>query len=202
MTLKIIVEKLARSPKKFITSDELKEDCSKLSLDYYTLIRYLIRNKHLARIFKGIFYVYSLEEKKLGKLEMNFYSLMAEAMKLKGVKSWYFGLETALKLNNITHEYFSVEYIINDKIFRSKPIKIMGKKVKFYKLVPKMLKEGIIRKGIPHSDPEKTALDLFYLKHYDISNFNELAESLDRSKLDKYSKIYDKRTINAAECLK
>jgi len=202
MTLKILVEKLARSSKKFTTDSEIKEDCKKLSISYYTAIRYLISNKHLARVFKGIFYIYSLEERKLGKSEMNLYKILAEAIKLKGIKKWYLGLETSLKLNNLTHEYFTIEFVLNDKIFRAKPITIMGKKVKFYKISPKLMNQGIFFKNYPFSNPEKTALDLFYLRHYDFSNFEELAEKLNKKKLKEYSKNYDKRTIKAVESLK
>jgi hypothetical protein len=70
MTLKLIVEKLAIDNKKFILSNEIKDYCRKLSLDYLPTIKYLIRNKYLARVFRGIFYVYSIEERKLGKSEM------------------------------------------------------------------------------------------------------------------------------------
>jgi len=202
MTLKILVEKLARSSKKFTTDSEIKEDCKKLSISYYTAIRYLISNKHLARVFKGIFYIYSLEERKLGKSEMNLYKILAEAIKLKGIKKWYLGLETSLKLNNLTHEYFTIEFVLNDKIFRAKPITIMGKKVKFYKISPKLMNQGIFFKNYPFSNPEKTALDLFYLRHYDFSNFEALAEKLNKKKLKEYSKNYDKRTIKAVESLK
>ena len=76
MSLKLIVEKLIRGNKKFITSKDIKEDCKKLSLDYYVTIRYLTHYKYLARIFKGIFYVYSIEERKLGKSEMAFYEIL------------------------------------------------------------------------------------------------------------------------------
>ena len=138
MTLKLIVEKLARDNKKFILAEEIKDYCRKLSLKYIPTIKYLIRNKYIARIFRGIFYVYSIEDRKLGKSEMNSYEILKEALKLKGVKNWYFGLETGLKFNNLTNEYFTIDYILNDKIFRAKPIIIMGRKIKFYKLSSKM----------------------------------------------------------------
>jgi len=60
MTLKIITGKLARRNNKFITRDELKDDCEKLELDYYKTIRYLISNKYIETIFRGIFYYYEL----------------------------------------------------------------------------------------------------------------------------------------------
>lgn len=202
MTLKLIVEKLARDNKKFILSDEIKDYCRKLSLEYLPTIKYLLRNKYIARIFRGIFYVYSIEERKLGKSEANFWVILKEALKIKGVKNWYFGLETGLKFNNLTHEYFTMEYIINDKIFRANPIIIMGRKVKFYKLSPKMFLFGIIEKDINYSEPEKTLLDLLYLRHYTKEEFEEIAEELSKRKLLKYSKNYNKRVVNIVKELK
>ena len=199
---KILSEKLARTNKKLITSSEIKKDCEKLSVSYDPVIKYLLRNKYLERIFRGIFYVYSVEERKLGKSEMNFYEILSEALRIKGVKNWYFGLETALKFNNMTHEYFTIIYIVNDTIFRAKPIKIKGHKVKFHKTLNKMFEFGINKKPYPHSNPEKTALDLYYFKHYDINNFKEITEKLSKTKLKKYSKYYNKRIISAINEIK
>ena len=202
MTLKLIVEKLARNNKKFILSNEIKDYCIKLSLDYLPTIKYLLRNKYLARLFRGIFYIYSIEERKLGKSEMNYFEILKEALKIKGVKNWYFGLETGLKFNNLTHEYFTIDYVINDKIFRAKPIIIMGRKVKFYRLSRKMFVFGIIKNSINYSDSEKTLLDLLYLKHYTKEEFEEIAEELSKIKLLKYVKNYNKRAINIVKELK
>ena len=202
MTLKLIVEKLARDNKKFILADEIKDYCRKLSLDYLPTIKYLLRNKYVARVFRGIFYVYSIEERKLGKSEMNSFMILKEALKIKGVKNWYFGLETGLKFNNLTHEYFTIDYVINDKLFRAKPIIIMGRKVKFYKLSPKMFLFGVIKKEVNYSNSEKTLLDLLYLKHYTKEEFEEIAEELSKTKLLKYSKNYNKRIINITKELK
>ena len=202
MTLKLIVEKLARDNKKFILSNEIKDYCRKLSLDYLTTIKYLLRNKYLARIFRGVFYVYSIEERKLGKSEMNSFEVLKEALKIKEVKNWYFGLETGLKFNNITHEYFTIDYVINNKIFRARPVIIMGRKVKFYKLSSKMFSFGIIKKNINYSDSEKTLLDLLYLKHYNREEFEEIAEELSKTKLLKYAKNYNKRVISIVKELK
>ena len=202
MTLKLIVEKLAIDNKKFIVVDEIKDYCRKLSLNYLPTIKYLLRNKYLARIFRGIFYVYSIEERKLGKSEMNIFEILKEALKIKGVKNWYFGLKSGLKFNNLTHEYFTIDYIINDKIFRAKPITIMGRRVKFYKLSKKMFSFGIIKKNINYSDSEKTLLDLLYLKHYSKEEFEEIAKELSETKLIKYAKNYNKRVINITKEMK
>jgi len=202
MTLKLIVEKLARDNKKFILADEIKGYCRRLSLNYLPTIKYLLRNKYIARVFRGIFYVYSIEERKLGKSEMNSFEIIKEALKIKGVKNWYFGLETGLKFNNLTHEYFTIDYVINDKLFRAKPITIMGRKIKFYKLSPKMFLFGIVKKDVNYSDSEKTLLDLLYLKNYSKEEFEEIAEELSKTKLLKYAKNYNKRVINITKELK
>jgi len=202
MTLKILVEKLARRNSKFITRNEIRENCRKLSLDYYTAIRYLTHYKYVARIFRGIFYVYSIEEKKLGKINTPFYDILKEALKIKGIGNWYFGLETALKFNNLTHEYFAVDYVISDKLFRAKSFFILERKVKFVKLSSKMLSFGVIKNKFNYSDPEKTLLDLLYLKHYSKSEFIDVAKKLSKSKLIKYSKNYNKQIILAIKELK
>jgi predicted transcriptional regulator of viral defense system len=196
---KLVVEKLARENKKFITTKELESYSKRLSANPSYLIKYLLRNKYISRIFKGIFYISSMEERKLGKSEMAFYELLKNALEIKGIKNWYFGLETALKMNNMTHEYFFVDYIITDTLYRAKPITIMDRKVKFYKISPKLMNFGIIREDIYYSDPEKTALDLLYLNHYDKKNFEEIAEKLSKNKLIKYSKKYDGKVMRIVE---
>jgi hypothetical protein len=201
MSFGMIVDKLARRSNKFVTREELVSDCSKLGLDYYTLIRYLISNKYVETIFRGIFYVYSLEERKLGKADMSFFEVLKKALEIKGVKNWYFGLETALKFNNLTHEFFTVTYIMNDAIARTKARKIMGRKVKFHRFVGKMFSFGVVNHIFPYSDSEKTLLDLYYLKHYDKGNFEDLAKNLSKNKLMRYSKNYDKRTRDVVECM-
>src|SRR3989344_4089405 len=136
MTLKLIVKKLEFSDKKFITREEIREYCKKLSLDYYVTIRYLTHYKYLIRILRGIFYIKSIEERKLNKTNISHLEAIKEALKIKGIKHWYFGLSTALKLNNLTHEYFAIDYVINDKIFRAKPFPILGYNIKFIKIPP------------------------------------------------------------------
>ena len=197
MTLKLIVKKLELSDKKFITREELREYCKKLNLDYYVTIRYLTHYKYLIRILRGIFYIKSIEERKLNKININHLEAIKEALKIKGVKNWYFGLSTALKLNNLTHEYFTIDYIINDKLFRAKPFLILGYKIKFIKISHKLISFGIINKNLPYSDAEKTMLDFVYLKEHGNVKLipEEIFENCSKNKLLKYSKNYDKRTF-------
>ena len=166
MTLRILVKKLELLRRKFIVREELKSYCKDLKLDYYTSIMYLTSNNYLVRILRGIFYVKSIEERKLNKMYISFEEAISEAMKIKGVKRWYFGLESALKLNNITHEYFAVETVVSDKLSRPNPFKIMGRKVRFVKLNKTLIGFGVIKNKFNYSDAEKTVLDFIYLGKY------------------------------------
>lgn len=197
MSLKTIVKKLEISEEKFITREEIKKTCKKLNLDYYRVIRYLIHNKYLVRILRGIFYIKSIEERKLNKIDINHLEAIREALRIKGISNWYFSLETALKLNNLTHEYFNITHVISDKIFRKNPFEIMGHKVKFTKIKTELTSFGIINEKIPYSDTEKTMLDFIYLKvRGNIKKIPvEIFEKCSRKRLLKYSKNYDKKTI-------
>jgi len=135
----------------------------------------------------------------LGKSKYNHLELVAKGLELKRVSNWYFGLHTALKLNNMTHETFTVEDVINDKLFRAHSFTIAGYKFKFSRLSPSLLSFGIERaeNGVRYSDPEKTVLDFMYLWRYngipeekitvDIAGW---AKRLSRETLRTYAKKY------------
>lgn len=207
MRMSILVEKLWMENKEFVTNKELKEYCKALKLNYSSVIHYLLKRKYLVRIFKGIFYVKSLEEFKLGRSKYNHLQLVARGLELKGVKNWYFGLHTALKLNNMTHEHFVIEEVISDSLYRSKPITIAGYKFKFVKLAPSLLDFGIKKENtiLRHSDPEKTILDFIYLYRHDgvpadriILDVSSWSDNISKDKLKKYSKHYPKTVSEIA----
>lgn len=192
-----LLKKLAIDKKEFITSKELKQYCSNIGLNYDTTIRHLLYRGYLIRIFKGVFYIKTLEETKLNKPKYSIQELVAKGLELKGVKNWYFGLYTALNLNNMTHESFTVDYVINDVLFRPKPINIAGSKYKFIKLTPKLLEFGIVTDSLKYSDPEKTILDFIYTWRYNgvpeqkiILDVSEWARHISNEKIRKYSIHY------------
>lgn len=200
MTLKLLVKKLFLNESKFIVAGELKNYCEKLSLDYYSAIGYLLSNNYLVRLLRGIFYVKSIEERKLNKVDINYMEAIAEALKIKNINNWYFGLETAMKLNKLTHEYFAVDYIISDTLFRPKPIIILGHKIRFIKLKKSLFGFGIKKHNkIFFSENEKTLLDLIYLSKYrgygdiDIkSRISDLKKYCSKSRVIRYSGKYNK----------
>ncbi len=206
MTLRILVKKLELLRRKFIVREELKSYCKDLKLDYYISIMYLTSNNYLVRILRGIFYVKSIEERKLSKIDIGFEEAIAEALRIKGIKEWYFGLESAIKLNNLTHEYFAVETVISDKLSRPNPFNIMGRKVRFVKLNKTLFGFGVIKNKFNYSDAEKTVLDLIYLGKYnrntDEGIRNKVIDyigSCNKPKLRKYSENYPKTVGNLVE---
>jgi len=126
MTMSLLRRKLWMDKKEFVTAEELKRYCKTMKLNYEMVVRYFGMRGYLVRIFRGIFYVKSLEEAKLGHNHHNHLELVAKGLELKKVSNWYFGLHTALKLNNMTHEHFAVEDVLNDTLFRANPFTIAG----------------------------------------------------------------------------
>jgi len=202
----LMLKKLRIDKKEFVNSAELKRYCKAMGLNYEKTIKYYVSRGYLIRIFKGIFYIKSLDEVKLGKSKYNHLELVAKGLELKGVKNWYFGLYTALKFNNITHESFAVDYVVNDKLLRTKPINIAGYKFRFVKLTPKLLEFGIVENNLKHSDPEKTVLDFIYTWRYNgvpkekiAIDVSEWAKDLSSEKTKKYAANYPKTVQEIAD---
>jgi len=167
MKSSIIWDKLILEEKEIALSSEIKDLCAKIGKNYETTLRYLLSRGYFVRIFKGVFYVKTLDEMRFNKLKYNTMELVAIGLDVKSVDNWYFGLESALKLNNLTHEYFNTIYVISDTFRRTKPIKIRNETFEFLKWKPGMTTFGIIRDGkIHYSDPEKTVLDMAYRNSY------------------------------------
>ena len=208
MTMSLLRRKLWMDRKEFVTAEELKRYCKTMKLNYEMVVRYFGMRAYLVRIFRGVFYVKSLEELKLGRNKYNHLELVAKGLELKHVKNWYFGLHTALKLNNMTHETFAVEDVINDKLFRANPFTIAGYKFKFSRLSPSLFDFGIRKgeNGVRYSDPEKTLLDFIYVWRYNgipedkiIADVSEWARHASRKTLRSYSRKYPKTVADIAE---
>lgn len=207
MKMNVLLKKLHMGNVEFVTSSELKASCRSMRLDYGTVVRYFSARGYLIRVFRGIFYVKSVEEYELGRSRYSHLELVAKGLKLKEVKSWYFGLRSALKLNNMTHEHFTVEDVVSDKIFRANPITIAGYKFKFIKLSPTLLGFGIRKeKGIHYSDPEKTILDFIYISRYNgvpeekiVADVSEWTTHATRKRLRSYAENYPKTVAEIVE---
>jgi len=210
MKYRILVRRLLLRKGRYISGTELKELSKGLELEHKDALAYLFGNKYLKRIVRGFFYIPSAEERRLNTGSPSHFEAIARAMEYKKVKNWYFGLETAIKLNAITHEFFAIDYVVSDTISRARPFKIFGRKVKFVKLNKKLFGFGIKKDWkFPYSDLEKTILDLAHLRIYSgkaekaiIDELIEWAEESDHKKLLAYSKHYSARVGKIAEELK
>lgn len=200
MNQSIIWKKLVIQNKRFATSEDIKVLSNDLNKNYNDVVHHLQKYKYIYRIFKGIFYIKTPNEIKLGRLDLPLYKIISEALKIKGVKNWYFGLETALKLNNMTHEYFTIEYIISNQYRTTKTINILDRDFKFIKWQDAITNFGIInsQNKIKYSDKEKTILDMAYRKslknlNYEaISIVEEYLESINKTKIKNYLEHYPK----------
>jgi hypothetical protein len=198
MTISQVLRKLRNENREFVTSKELKLYCKAAKASYVSTINYFLKRKYVIRVFRGVFYLRSVDEIKLQSSKYNHLELVARGLEIKGVKNWYFGLHTALKLNNMTHESFAVEEVISDSLFRAKPIKIASYKFKFVKLSSKLFGFGIQNSnGLKFSDPEKTVLDFIYLWRQNgvpdqkiISDIADWGKGLSNKKLNLYAKNY------------
>lgn len=192
-----LLKKLYFDGKEFVTARETEKYCKSLKLDPERAIRNLLKRGYLLRIFKGIYYVRTPDEIMLGRDKYNHLELVAKGMELKGIKKWYFGTSTALKLNNMTHEHFTLDYVINDRLFRAKPVNIAGHKFRFLKIKSDLLAFGIVGKLIRHSDREKTILDIVYISRYNgvpeeriIMDVSEYASGMSERKINEYTRKY------------
>ncbi len=206
MTMSLLLRKLRLENREFVMSRELEAYCRNMKLHYPTVVRYFASRGYLVRILRGIFYVKSLEELKLGRNRYNHLQLVAKSLELKNVETWYFGLHSALKLNNMTHEHFGVEDVISESLFRAKPVNIAGYRFKFTKVSPSLLRFGILKENmIRFSDPEKTILDFIYLWRQNgipaekiVADVGEWAKDVSKVRLRKYAAAYPKTVAEIA----
>lgn len=202
----LILRKLRLEGRDIVTSEELKEICSNLDIKYETAIRHLVPRGHLIRIFRGVFYVTSPDEALTGTQRHSHLDLVSKGLRVKGVEDWYFGLYTALKMNNMTHEHHAMDYVVNDKIQRSKPMDIAGYRFRFVKVRPSLLGFGVVGGELRHSDPEKTILDFMYLWRYNSMpdrritlSVKEWTSNVDGAKMMEYSRYYPKTVAKLLE---
>ncbi len=204
MTLTLLLRRLRLERREFITSKELKGYCVEFGVSYKTVVRYFISRGYLVRIFRGVFYLRSLEEVELGRRRYNHLQLVSNGLRLKDVDKWYYGLNSALKLNNMTHEHFTTEEVLNDKIFRQNPITVDGYKFRFRKIKSSLFNFGVIKdeSGLRYSDLEKTVLDFIYIWRYNgvpeeriILDVSEWVENISLDRIREYAIHYP----NAAE---
>lgn len=199
----IIIREVSLKGKKIITAAELKSVCDRYGFDFRKTKVSLLNKGYLVTIFRGIYYLKDYNEKKTGVIKYSANELLSLGLVEKGVKNWYFGLNTALKMLNLTHELFPVNYVLNDRFNRTRPLEILGAKFLFRKIKTPLFSSGIketttlSRILIRYSDAEKTLLDMAYLYRLSgktesaiMSLIKEYRSAISKNKLLSYSKNY------------
>ncbi len=209
METPLIWRKLLVDGKRIATSEEIRSLAKEIGRDEWRSVKYLQTHEYIVRVLKGIFYVKSIEERTKKTYDTSIYEMVAMALKEKGVKNWYYGLETALKLNLMTHEYYMIDYVITDSFRTTKIIKILNTEFGFIKRGEKHFREGIIRdRTIRYSDREKTVLGLAYRDYLKkkkpelyLGHYKEYEGQLDHEKIQRYLAPYPKRFKMSVEDL-
>jgi len=193
-TSSVIWRKLLIEGNKVVTSDRIRRIADELGKDYTRALGYLLEHGYLTRVFRGVFYVNNQKERESSSFERSIYEIVGDALTVKSVKHWYLGLETALRINGLTHEYFTVNFVITDSYRTTKVIEIADAKFKFLKRRREHFTFGLERKyNLVFSDREKTILDLVYKRYletkdekYAVSPLIEYRDRIDTHKIARY----------------
>jgi len=181
---------------KAVKRKAIEDACKKFDAVTANTVNYMISYGYLVRILRGLYYVKTLDEFSNEKA-IDAHRVISLGLEKLGV-NWYFGLNTALRMNGATHEYSDTVFVVNDEIYRNKEIHIAKSRVKFIKITPKLTVFGIVAKnGVRYSDLEKTLLDMIYLSRYRsvpegriAMSVEEYAKYANREKVGKYLKMY------------
>ncbi len=190
---------------KAITREEFEKVCKRFGENAERAINFMISYGYLIRILRGLYYVKTLEEFSTRK-SISTLKVISLGMNRLGV-NWYFGLNTALRLNGATHEFSPVIHVISDSIYRPKIVKINGEDVKFIKLKKELFGFGVVEKnGMKYSNLEKTLLDMLYLSRYRsvpeeriVATLKEYGKNVRRRKLAEYLRFYPKSVRRVIE---
>ena len=192
MKASMITKKLLLEGKKIATRDEIMDIARKIGKNEKRSLNYLLEEEYVVRILRGFFYIRSIEERSRNTQDPSIYQLVAMALKKKEVGRWYFALETSLKLNLMTHEYYLTNYVITDSYRTTKVIRIIDHDFLFIKRGNENFDHGLIKKdGIRYSDKTKTLLDLAYRSYLSTGSFKGSKEIIDD--LDQF--IHENETI-------
>jgi len=128
------------------------------------LIKYLSRQGYIKRIFAGIYYINSFDERERGFSNFEDKELVFMALNKLSVK-WYVGLSSALYLKGKTWQTPNQLSIVNIRFSGVK--KVNGLKIKFYKIKEDLifgLKRAKTGNNVDYfySDPAKTYIDKVY----------------------------------------
>ena len=150
-----------------IIKEHNKKFNSKLDID--GAVKYLSRHNYIKRIFLSFYYINSLDERKRGYCKYEDKELLFLILNRLNIK-WYLGLSSALYELGKAWQIPIVINIINDKFSGKR--RILGLKVKFYKVKEKLIigtKKNTTKNKVKYaySTLAKTYIDLVYFRTRD-----------------------------------
>jgi hypothetical protein len=156
-----------REGRDVLTSEGISAMARRIGAKPEHALRHLRREGYLLPLFRGYYYVRTPEELRLGTERHDPLELFALAARAKDIGEWYFGLDTALRLNGMTHEDRREETVVCRSFYRIRGVPIGSRRFVIHKWGPEVFGFGLDRRGVYRvSDPEKTVLDLAYLDHW------------------------------------
>lgn len=177
MSINRIINQIRNEEKEFITIDELKPYSEKFYYKSNNVINYLINQGDIIQILQDLYYIKSKIEMESKNSKYSLLEIVSKAMSLKKISNWYFGLYTALELNNISTEHNNeLFYVFNDMFYKNEPINISGHPFKFFKFKTASYPFGIKSNKVKYSDLERTILDFINIQ--------------------KNNRVHDRRIIN------
>ena len=109
--MNLILKKIHLDKKEFVTADYIKKHCKRLEYNYDNTIRNLLAKGYLIRIFKGIFYVKTFDEVKMGNIKYSHHELVAKGLELKVTE-----LENAEQAQNAPSIYATFNLVSDGKL--------------------------------------------------------------------------------------
>lgn len=149
-----------------VSSGDIAEICDYFGFSPSNIRAILIRKGALVPLFfKGIFYVRNPSELLTKTLPSDSLTIAALACNKRLGKNWYFGLHTALKLNDLAGAQTPLKtFIITKKQLTPRMRKIGNMEFVFSRIKGVSFADGIIEKHeLRYSNPVKTALDFLHL---------------------------------------
>lgn len=159
----LVWESLVRKEVELARTEDLASLASRLGKHPRHTIDHLVRMERIIPLLKGTYYVRRPDEVSLGTRRRNHLELFALAATVRPVGTWYFALETALRYHGMTHEHWTHEVVISDRLHRPRGVDVAGTRFLVHKWLHSITNFGVEKKGLLRiSDREKTVADLAY----------------------------------------
>ena len=196
-----------REGREVLTSRDIVEMADKVGIRPENAARHLRREGYLVPLFRGFYYVRTPEEVRLHTARHGPLELFALAARAKKIGEWYFGLDTALRLNGLTHEDRREETVVSRSFLRVHGISLGARRFVIHKWGPDLFGFGLERRGnFRFSNREKTVLDLAYADYWKArrgrsprEGWREYLPSVDSTTLHRYLPHYPKEIRRMVE---